>query len=99
MTLAFIPVVIDKCLRNINFYFTFVSLHRICVSLYCQDYVFVLKRKSFTVQAESVFYSAYRADFSQSYGYWNKPLELTIDNVNVNSRSTVSVKTLGLILA
>lgn len=99
MTLAFIPVVINKCLRNINFHFTFASLHRLCVLHYCQDHIFVLKGKNLHCLSWKCFLQCLQSRLSWSYGYWNHPLELTIYNVNVNARCTVSVKTSGLILA
>lgn len=86
MTLAFIPVIINKCLRNINFQFTFTSLHRLCVLHYCQDHIFVLKGKNLHCLSRKCFLQCLQSRLSWSYGYWNHPLELTIYNVNVNAR-------------
>jgi len=93
MKLAFIPVVNNKYLRNINFHFTVASLDRLCVLLYCQDDVFVLKGKNLHCLGRKCFLQRLQSRLFWSCGYWNRPLELIIYNLNINVRSTVSGRT------
>lgn len=100
MKLAFIPVVINKSLRNINFNFAFAEFHRLCVFLYCQDYAIVSKGKNLHCLSRRCFLQDLQRRLFWLCSYRNHPLEFKKNyNLNNNARSTVALKTWGFILA